>query len=89
MILLAELLIAALVVAVLAAIFSAGFWVLMIGLAVWAIFGFRKQLAIRKYERDVQAGRVKPTRVERCQDCTDQIMPCDACVQRHQAAHAA
>lgn len=84
-----QLFIGLIAVAVLSAVVAAGFWVLLAALVVYAIVGYRRQEAIRKYSRDLDAGLVQPTKVERCADCQDHLMPCEACVQRFHAAHPA
>lgn len=87
MILIAEFLLALMAIAVLAAFVSVLWWALVIVLLVLAVLKYRQDRKIRKYEADVAAGRRTPFRgVERCDDCNHSLVPCDACVERHQEA---
>lgn len=84
------LLAAGIAVAALAALVSVAWWALLAVLVVLAVRKLRQDQAVRKYEEDLREGRVqRPVRVKRCQECSGLMMPCDACVERHQAAYPA
>ncbi|MFB7420767.1 hypothetical protein ACFC1L_39990 [Streptomyces sp. NPDC056210] len=89
MILIFEFVLALMAIAALAAFVSVLWWALVIVLLVVAVLKYRQDREIRKYEADVAAGRRKPFKgVERCDDCNHSLVPCDACVKRHQDAEA-
>ncbi|MET7931575.1 hypothetical protein ABZT43_48780 [Streptomyces sp. NPDC005349] len=90
MILLVELLIALMAIAAIGAFFAFA-WFLLIPVLLWLGYQKYKEAAgIRRYNEDVRAGRRTPFRgMERCEDCKHDRMPCDACIQRWDAAEPA
>jgi hypothetical protein len=85
MLLLVELLVGFGIVAVAASFVALAWYLIPVVLVVVGVQGYRKQAAVKRYEADLQAGRVTATRVERCSVCADSFTPCQSCVQRHQA----
>lgn len=83
-----ELLIALMVIAVLGVLVSAAWWLLAILAFGYGVKKYRDGREIRKYEADRLAGRVTPfDGVERCQDCENELIPCDDCSHRYKVAH--
>jgi hypothetical protein len=89
MILAIELFIAALLLAGALALASFLWWLLLALLVLVAAQKGWEWYQVRKFQADVQAGRVTPTRVDRCQECSDTLTPCESCVQRWHAANPA
>ncbi|MFE9525114.1 hypothetical protein [Streptomyces sp. NPDC006631] len=89
MILLVELFIAALLLAGALALASFMWWLLLVLLVLAAAHKAWDWYRVRKYEADVQAGRVAPHSFQRCPECSDRVMPCESCVQAHKAANPA
>jgi hypothetical protein len=83
-----EVLVALMIIAVLGVLVSAAWWLLVSLLLVFSVKKYLDDRKIRQYEADRQAGRVKPfDGVERCQDCQNELVPCDDCSHRYKVAH--
>ncbi|MFD6550772.1 hypothetical protein [Streptomyces sp. NPDC058398] len=87
--LLIRLFIALLVLAPLIALASVVAWLVPVVLVLLVGHRLFEHIQIKRYEADVRAGRVKPTRIDRCQECSDAFLVCDSCIDAYRAANPA